>query len=304
MAVTAALVKELRERTGAGMMDCKKALVETDGDIEKAIDYLREKGIMKAQKKAGRIAAEGLVRVAFGEGNKTASIVEVNSETDFVAKNEEFIEFVEDLAKEVLVKGNMPMEQFMAEPFGEGTVQETLTAKVAKIGENLSIRRFAKVEEDGVVYVGYIHGGGRIGVIVGIKTDAAADEIAAVGKDVAMQVASMNPKFVNEDGVDPEYLENEKKILTEQVLNEGKKPEMVERIVAGKIKKELKEVCLLDQPFVKDGDVSVQQYVANAAKEIGKDMEVVSMIRYEVGEGIEKKEDDFAAEVAAQVAGN
>ena len=304
MAVTAALVKELRERTGAGMMDCKKALVETDGDIEKAIDYLREKGIMKAQKKAGRIAAEGLVRVAFGEGNKTASIVEVNSETDFVAKNEEFIEFVEDLAKEVLVKGNMPMEQFMAEPFGEGTVQETLTAKVARIGENLSIRRFAKVEEDGVVYVGYTHGGGRIGVIVGIKTDAAADEIAAVGKDVAMQVASMNPKFVNEDGVDPEYLENEKKILTEQVLNEGKKPEMVERIVAGKIKKELKEVCLLDQPFVKDGDVSVQQYVANAAKEIGKDMEVVSMIRYEVGEGIEKKEDDFAAEVAAQVAGN
>ena len=304
MAVTAALVKELRERTGAGMMDCKKALVETDGDIEKAIDYLREKGIMKAQKKAGRIAAEGLVRVAFGEGNKTASIVEVNSETDFVAKNEEFIEFVEDLAKEVLVKGNMPMEQFMAEPFGEGTVQETLTAKVAKIGENLSIRRFAKVEEDGVVYVGYTHGGGRIGVIVGIKTDAAADEIAAVGKDVAMQVASMNPKFVNEDGVDPEYLENEKKILTEQVLNEGKKPEMVDRIVAGKIKKELKEVCLLDQPFVKDGDVSVQQYVANAAKEIGKDMEVVSMIRYEVGEGIEKKEDDFAAEVAAQVAGN
>ena len=304
MAVTAALVKELRERTGAGMMDCKKALVETDGDIEKAIDYLREKGIMKAQKKAGRIAAEGLVRVAFGEGNKTASIVEVNSETDFVAKNEEFIEFVEDLAKEVLAKGNMPMEQFMAEPFGEGTVQETLTAKVAKIGENLSIRRFAKVEEDGVVYVGYTHGGGRIGVIVGIKTDAAADEIAAVGKDVAMQVASMNPKFVNEDGVDPEYLENEKKILTEQVLNEGKKPEMVERIVAGKIKKELKEVCLLDQPFVKDGDVSVQQYVANAAKEIGKDMEVVSMIRYEVGEGIEKKEDDFAAEVAAQVAGH
>lgn len=304
MAVTAALVKELRERTGAGMMDCKKALVETDGDIEKAIDYLREKGIMKAQKKAGRIAAEGLVRVSFGEGNKTASIVEVNSETDFVAKNEEFIEFVEDLAKEVLVKGNMPMEQFMAEPFGEGTVQETLTAKVAKIGENLSIRRFAKVEEDGVVYVGYTHGGGRIGVIVGIKTDAAADEIAAVGKDVAMQVASMNPKFVNEDGVDPEYLENEKKILTEQVLNEGKKPEMVERIVAGKIKKELKEVCLLDQPFVKDSDVSVQQYVANAAKEIGKDMEVVSMIRYEVGEGIEKKEDDFAAEVAAQVAGN
>ena len=304
MAVTAALVKELRERSGAGMMDCKKALVQTDGDIEKAIDYLRENGIMKAQKKAGRIAAEGLVRVASGEGNKTAAIVEVNSETDFVAKNEEFVEFVENLADEVLAKGNMPMEQFMAEPFTEGTVQETLTAKVAKIGENLSIRRFVKVEEDGVVYTGYIHGGGRIGVIVGIKTDATAEEIAAVGKDVAMQVASMNPKFVNEAGVDPEYLESEKKILTEAVLNEGKKPEMVERIVAGKIKKELKEVCLLDQPFVKNGDFSVQQYVENAAKELGKDMEVVSMVRYEVGEGIEKKEDDFAAEVAAQVAGN
>lgn len=304
MAVTAALVKELRERSGAGMMDCKKALVQTDGDIEKAIDYLRENGIMKAQKKAGRIAAEGLVRVAFGEGNKTAAIVEVNSETDFVAKNEEFVEFVENLADEVLAKGNMPMEQFMAEPFTEGTVQDTLTAKVAKIGENLSIRRFVKVEEDGVVYTGYIHGGGRIGVIVGIKTDATAEEIAAVGKDVAMQVASMNPKFVNEAGVDQEYLESEKKILTEAVLNEGKKPEMVERIVAGKIKKELKEVCLLDQPFVKNGDFSVQQYVENAAKELGKDMEVVSMVRYEVGEGIEKKEDDFAAEVAAQVAGN
>ncbi len=303
MAVTAALVKELRERSGAGMMDCKKALVQTDGDIDKAIDYLRENGIMKAQKKAGRIAAEGLVRVAFGEGNKTGAIVEVNSETDFVAKNEEFVEFVENLADEVLAKGNLPMEEFLAQPFTEGTVQETLTAKVAKIGENLSIRRFVKVQEDGVVYTGYIHGGGRIGVIVGIKTDATADEIAAVGKDVAMQVASMNPKFVNEAGVDPEYLENEKKILTEAVLNEGKKPEMVDKIVAGKIKKELKEVCLLDQAFVKNSDVSVKQYVDNAAKELGKAMEVVSMVRYEVGEGIEKKEDDFAAEVAAQVAG-
>lgn len=303
MAVTAALVKELRERSGAGMMDCKKALVQTDGDIDKAIDYLRENGIMKAQKKAGRIAAEGLVRVAFGEGNTTGAIVEVNSETDFVAKNEEFVEFVENLADEVLAKGNLPMEEFLAQPFTEGTVQETLTAKVAKIGENLSIRRFSKVEEEGVVYTGYIHGGGRIGVIIGIKTDATADEIATVGKDVAMQVASMNPKFVNEAGVDPEYLESEKKILTEAVLNEGKKPEMVDKIVAGKIKKELKEVCLLDQAFVKNSDMSVKQYVDSAAKELGKAMEVVSMVRYEVGEGIEKKEDDFAAEVAAQVAG-
>ena len=304
MAVTAAMIKKLRELTGAGMMDCKKALVETDGDIDKAIDFLREKGIMKAQKKADRIAAEGLVRVAFGEGNKTAAIVEVNSETDFVAKNEEFVQFVEDLAGEVLEKGNMPMDQFMEEPFGEDTVKDALTAKIAKIGENLNIRRFTKCEEDGVVYTGYIHGGGRIGVIVGIKTDATADEISAVGKDVAMQVASMNPKFVNEAGVDQAYLESEKHILTEQVLNEGKKPEMVDRIVQGKLKKELKEVCLVDQPFVKESKISVKQYVDAEAKKIGKPMEVVSMVRYEVGEGIEKKSDDFAAEVAAQVAGN
>jgi len=301
MAVTAALVKELRERTGAGMMDCKKALVETDGDIEKAIDYLREKGIMKAQKKAGRIAAEGLVRVAFGEGNKTASIVEVNSETDFVAKNEEFIEFVEDLAKEVLVKGNMPMEQFMAEPFGEGTVQETLTAKVAKIGENLSIRRFAKVEEDGVVYVGYTHGGGRIGVIVGIKTDAAADEIAAVGKDVAMQVAAANPGYLNETEVPAEVLEKEKEILKVQAINEGKPEAIAEKMVQGRIKKFYKENCLMDQEFIKDGDQTIKSYTEAKAKELGGKIEILSFVRYEKGEGIEKRNDDFASEVASMM---
>ena len=303
MAVTAALVKELRELTGSGMMDCKKALVETDGDIDKAVDWLREKGIMKAQKKSGRIAAEGLVRIAFGESNKVAAIAEVNSETDFVSKNEEFVEFVEAIAAEALVKGDLDMDVFLEEPFQGSTVKEVLTAKVAKIGENLNIRRYTRVEEDGVVYIGYIHGGGRIGVVIGIKTDATPAEVEACGRDVAMQVASMNPKFVDEDGVDPEYIENEKKILTEQVLNEGKKPEMVEKIVAGKIKKELKEVCLVDQPFVKDSDLSVGQYVEKCAKEIGKDMKVVSMVRFEVGEGIEKKEDDFAAEVAAAVQG-
>lgn len=304
MAVTAALVKELRELTGAGMMDCKKALVETDGDLDKAVDYLREKGIMKAQKKAGRIAAEGLVRMAFSEDHKVAGIAEVNSETDFVAKNEEFIEFVEAMAQEALAKGDLPIEQFLAESFDGATVQEALTAKVAKIGENLNLRRTEKLAEDGVVYVGYTHGGGRIGAIVGLKTEASYAEVETCGKDVAMQIASMNPKFVDENGVDPAYLESEKHILTEQVLNEGKKPEMVEKIVAGKLKKELKEVCLVDQPFVKNGDMSIAQYVESCAKEIGKDIQVVSMVRYEVGEGIEKKEDDFAAEVAAQVAGN
>lgn len=299
MAVTAAMVKELRELTGSGMMDCKKALVESDGDIDKAVDWLREKGIMKAQKKSGRIAAEGLVRLAFADDHKSAGIVEINSETDFVAKNQEFVDYVQAVADLALVKGNESMEQFLAEPFEESTLSEVHTAKVAKIGENLNIRRFARVEEDGVVYAGYVHGGGRIGVIVGIKTEATPEEIEMVGKDVAMQVASMNPKFVDEDGVDPEYLESEKKILTEQVLNEGKKPEMVDRIVAGKIKKELKEVCLVDQPFVKNSDLSVKQYVDSVAKEMGKPMQVVSMVRYEVGEGIEKKEDDFAAEVAS-----
>ena len=299
MAVTAAMVKELRELTGSGMMDCKKALVESDGDIDKAVDWLREKGIMKAQKKSGRIAAEGLVRLAFADDHKSAGIVEINSETDFVAKNQEFVDYVQAVADLALVKGNESMEQFLAEPFEGSTLSEVHTAKVAKIGENLNIRRFARVEEDGVVYAGYVHGGGRIGVIVGIKTEATPEEIEMVGKDVAMQVASMNPKFVDEDGVDPEYLESEKKILTEQVLNEGKKPEMVDRIVAGKIQKELKEVCLVDQPFVKNSDLSVKQYVDSVAKEMGKPMQVVSMVRYEVGEGIEKKEDDFAAEVAA-----
>lgn len=301
MAVTAALVKELRERTGAGMMDCKKALVETDGNIDKAIEVLREKGLSKAAKKSGRIAAEGLVRIAYNDDNSESAIVEINSETDFVAKNDEFITFVEDIANMALLHGEKDMDEFMSADFNGKPISGVLTDKIAKIGENMNIRRYKKLATDGVVYTGYTHGGGRIGVIVGIKTDASADEISRVGKDVAMQIASMDPKFISDKDVDPEYLENEKRILTQEVLNEGKKPEIVDKIVAGKIKKELKEVCLLDQPFVKDGDMSVGQYIAGAAKEIGKSMEVVEMLRYEVGEGIEKKNEDFAAEVAAQI---
>ena len=301
MAVTAALVKELRERTGAGMMDCKKALVETDGNIDKAIEVLREKGLSKAAKKSGRIAAEGLVRIAYNDDNSESAIVEINSETDFVAKNDEFITFVEDIANMALLHGEKDMDEFMSVDFNGKPISGVLTDKIAKIGENMNIRRYKKLATDGVVYTGYTHGGGRIGVIVGIKTDASADEISRVGKDVAMQIASMDPKFISDKDVDPEYLENEKRILTQEVLNEGNKPEIVDKIVAGKIKKELKEVCLLDQPFVKDGDMSVGQYIAGAAKEIGKSMEVVEMLRYEVGEGIEKKNEDFAAEVAAQI---
>ncbi|MBP3816179.1 MAG: elongation factor Ts [Firmicutes bacterium] len=302
MAVTAQMVKELREATGAGMMDCKKALMETDGDMDKAVDYLREQGIMKQQKKAGRIAAEGLVRLGFGEGNKQAAVIEVNSETDFVAKNPEFVEFVEVLADKALNENAGSVEDFMALSYDAGTVAEALTEKVAKIGENLNIRRFEKCGTPGVVYTGYIHGGGRIGVIVGIETEATAEEIETVGKDVAMQVASMRPQFLDETQVDPSWLESEKEIAKQQLLNEGKKEELLDKIIPGKIKALLKEVCLVDQKFVKNGDITVGQYVEEESKKLGKAMKIVEMIRYEVGEGIEKKEEDFAAEVAAQQA--
>ena len=283
------------------MMDCKKVLVETDGDIDKAVELLREKGLAKAAKKAGRIAAMGLVKTAFSADGKAAAIVEVNSETDFVAKNEEFINFVDTLAKMALESDAADMDAFMALPYeGEGTVQDALNNKIATIGENMNIRRFQKLNTPGVVYTGYIHGGGTIGVIVGLETEATADEIQVTGKDVAMQVASMNPKFLDETQVDPAWLESEKEIAKQQLLNEGKPENLLERIIPGKVKAILKEVCLVDQKFVKNGDLTVAQYVAEAGKELGKDMKVAEMIRYEVGEGIEKKEEDFAAEVAAQ----
>ena len=299
MAVTAQMVKDLREMTGAGMMDCKNALTETDGNIDKAIEILREKGLAKAAKKAGRIATEGLVAAAYSKDGSVASIVEVNSETDFVAKNQEFVDFVQKLAELALDIKSDDLEGLMAANYeGEGTVKDALNAKIAKIGENLNIRRFETFSEPGVVYSGYIHGNGKIGVVVGLKTEAAFEDVQAVGKDVAMQVASMSPKFLDESGVDPEYLAKEKEIMTQLVLNEGKKADMVDRIVEGKLKKEIKEVCLIEQKFVKNGDITVCQYVADAGKALGKDMSVASFIRYEVGEGIEKKEEDFAAEVA------
>ena len=303
MAVTASMVKELREMTGAGMMDCKNALVESDGDMDRAVEILREKGLSKAAKKAGRIAAMGLVDVAFSADGSEAAIIEVNSETDFVAKNDEFIGFVKNLADLALTGGAADMDAFMALDYqGEGTVQEALTAKISKIGENMNIRRFQKIATEGTKSVGYIHGGGKIAVIVTFKTDAAVEEIAAMGRDVAMQVASMNPKYVSEADVDPEFIEAEKKILVQQALSEGKPADIVEKMVIGRLKKELKETCLVEQKFVKDNDLTVAQYVKNVAKEIGKEIEVVSMVRYEVGEGIEKKEENFAEEVAKQMA--
>ena len=303
--VTAAMVKELRETTGAGMMDCKKALVECEGDMQKAIDFLREKGLSKAAKKAGRVAAEGLVRLAFNEDATKAAAVEVNIETDFASKNPEFIEFVEDLVQ-LSLSDDVHCEKCLLKQNykDEGTVQDALTQKIAKIGENMSVRRVAKCTTPGVKYVGYLHMGGRIGVIVGLKTEAAAEEIAVCGKDVAMQVASMNPQFVDESGVDPEYLEHEKEVLIAQAQNEApnKPKEILEKMIQGRLKKQLKETCLVDQAFVKDSNMSVAEYVASVAKQIGKDVQVVEMVRYEVGEGIEKKEENFAEEVAKQMA--
>lgn len=303
MKITAALVKELRDKTGAGMMDCKKALTETDGDIDKAMDVLREKGLSKATKKADRIAAEGLVTVAFSEDHKQAAVVEINSETDFVAKNPEFVEFVNKVADIVLNNDVADVDALKALPYGEeGTVDEALIQKISKIGEKLSIRRFVKLQTAGNVYVGYIHGGGKIAAVAGIKTDAFNETVEKVGKDVAMQIASMAPRFVMDSQADQEYLEHEKEIARKQLEEEGKPAQMIEKIIPGKIKKVLKEVCLLDQKFVKNGDLTVEQYVANEAKKAGQDMAVTEMVRYEVGEGIEKRNEDFAEEVAKQQA--
>ena len=301
MAITAQMVKELRELTGAGMMDCKNVLVEADGDMEKAVELLREKGIAKAAKKADRVASEGLVRIAFTEDGSMGAIIEVNSETDFVAKNQEFVDFVDALAWKVLEWTDGKPESFLAMDLDGETVQEALQGKIARIGENMNIRRFHRDASEGCKYVGYLHGNGKIGVVVGLKTEANAEEVSGVGRDVAMQVASMNPLFVDESKVDPEYIENEKKIMTQQVLNEGKKPEMVDKIVEGKIKKEVKEICLLQQKFVKNSEQTVAQYVEETAKSLGKDIQVVSMVRYEVGEGIEKKEECFLEEVMKQM---
>lgn len=299
MAVTAAMVKELRSITGAGMMDCKKTLTETDGDIEKAIELLREKGLAKAAKKAGRVAAEGLIDLAISEDGSKAVVVEVNSETDFVAKNEEFKSFVSTVATITLDNEFADVDALLAASFdADATVQETLNNKIAKIGENMNLRRFEKFNTPGTVNVGYIHGGGKIGVLTQFETEAAYADIEAMGKDVAMQIAAMSPKYLSENDVDADYIESEKKILMQQALNEGKPANIVEKMVEGRLKKDLKQVCLLAQPFVKDGDVIVEQYINNTAKEVGKDIKIVKMIRFEIGEGIEKEEDNFAEEVA------
>ena len=291
--VTAALVKELREKTGAGMMDCKKVLTETDGDLEKAAELLREKGITKAAKKSGRVAAEGMVEAYISEDEKVGAIVEVNSETDFVAKNEEFRTFVMDVAKQIVKNNPESVEALLAEPamFEEGkTVNEALIGKIATIGENISIRRFARFETTDGLIEKYIHGDGKIAVLVNMTSGT--KELA---KDVCMQIAAARPEFIDRDQVPAERVEKEKEILKIQTMNEGKPEAIAEKIVLGRINKFYQEICLVDQEFVKDPSKKVS--------DILKDSKVLEFARFETGEGIEKKEENFAEEVMNQIKG-
>ena len=290
--VTASLVKELREKTGAGMMDCKKVLTETDGDMEKAIELLRERGIAKAAKKSGRVAAEGLVEAYISEDGKVGAIVEVNSETDFVAKNEEFKTFVKNVAKQVVEKNPKDVEDLLNQEaiFEAGkTVNEALVGKIATIGENLTIRRFARFESKGLLE-SYIHGDGKIAVLINM---AKGDK--EVAKDLCMQIAAARPEYLNEQAVPAERVEKEKEILKVQTMNEGKPEQIAEKIVQGRIRKFFEEICLVDQVFVKDSNMKVSELLKQ------KDAEVVEFARFEKGEGIEKKEENFAEEVMNQL---
>ena len=310
MAITAAQVKELREMTGAGMMDCKKALTATEGDMDKAMEFLREKGLATAQKKASRIAAEGIVMLKVAEDSKKAVAVEVNAETDFVAKNEKFQAYVAQVAEQALETEAADIDAFLAETWKfdtTKTVNEALAGQVAVIGENMKIRRFQKVEEENGFVASYTHMGGKIGVLVDVVTDVVNDEIKEMAKNVAMQIAALNPKYTNRSEVSEEYIAHEKEILMAQIQNdpkESQKPEkVIQGMISGRINKELKEICLLDQVYVKaeDGKQSVEKYVAEVAKANGANVTIKGFVRYETGEGIEKKEEDFAAEVAKQM---
>ena len=310
MAITAAMVKELREISGAGMMDCKKALTATEGDTDKAMEFLREKGLATAQKKASRIAAEGIVMLKVAEDSKKAVAVEVNAETDFVAKNEKFQAYVAQVAEQALETEAADIDAFLAETWKfdtTKTVNEALAGQVAVIGENMKIRRFQKVEEENGFVASYTHMGGKIGVLVDVVTDVVNDEIKEMAKNVAMQIAALNPKYTNRSEVSEEYIAHEKEILMAQIQNdpkESQKPEkVIQGMISGRINKELKEICLLDQVYVKaeDGKQSVEKYVAEVAKANGANITIKGFVRYETGEGIEKKEEDFAAEVAKQM---
>ena len=310
MAITASMVKELREMTGAGMMDCKKALTATEGDMDKAMEFLREKGLATAQKKASRIAAEGIVMLKVSEDGKKAVAVEVNAETDFVAKNEKFQGYVAQVAELALNTKAADIDAFMEEEwtFSESaTVKEELAHQIATIGENMNIRRFTQVTEENGFVASYTHMGGKIGVLVDVETDVVNDAVKEMAKNVAMQVAALKPLYTNDSEVSAEYIAHEKEILLAQIMNdpkESQKPEkVIQGMIAGRINKELKEICLLDQVYVKaeDGKQSVGKYVQEVAKANNANITIKGFVRFETGEGLEKKEENFAEEVAKQM---
>jgi len=302
MAFTAADVKTLREITGCGMMDCKKALSATDGDQEKAIEFLREKGLATAEKKSGRVAADGIVYA--NVENNVGVVLEVNSETDFVAKNDEFLQFVADVAKQINTNNPADVDALLAENFiaGEGTVKDALVNKIATIGENMSIRRFARYE--GIVET-YIHAGGKIGVMVSFdvadSAKAQTPEFKEFARDVAMQIAAFNAAYLDRDSVPADVVAKETEILMAQAMNEGKPANIAEKMVAGRINKYFKEICLVDQAFIKDDELTVAGYAKKVAGELGTEIKITNFVRFEKGEGIEKKEDNFAEEVASMV---
>ena len=304
MAITAKDVQALREMTGVGMMDCKKALTEAEGNMDKAVEILREKGLAASQKKAGRIAAEGVAFATVSEDGKVGVVIEVNAETDFVGKNEKFVDFVKGVAAVVAANKPADLDALMALPYGNGrTVQEEQQEMVLVIGENIKVRRFAFFTDG--ISVPYVHAGGKIGVLVNLETSLSAEQVETVGKDVAMQIAALNPRFWDKSQVDQATLDEEKKILLVQMENDPKmasKPEKVkEGIVAGKLGKFYKENCLLQQEFVKDNSMTVEQYIASAAKALGGAVTFKNAVRFEKGEGIEKKQENFAEEIAKQL---
>lgn len=300
--ISAQLVKELREMTGAKMMDCKKALVETEGNIEKAVEFLREKGLADAAKKSGRVAAEGIVKTYITEDKKKGAVLEFNCETDFVAANDEFISVADRLAQMAVETSATTVEELLNEKFDEEfTVSERLKALIAKLGENMTVRRFTKFAIENGIVKSYIHGGGRIGVLVEVACDTASDVLDEVAKEVCMQIAAANPLFLSKDDVDQESIEKEKEIYRVQALNEGKPENIVEKMVIGRIQKYYKEVCLLEQLWVKDGDKTITKFLAEKSKEVGSPITITRFARYERGEGIEVEKVDFAEEVARQM---
>ena len=310
MAITAAMVKELREMSGAGMMDCKKALTEADGDMDKAVEVLREKGLAKAVKKSGRIAAEGIVTLKVTEDGKKAVAVEVNSETDFVAKNEKFQNYVSQVAEQALETEAADVEAFLAETWkfdSSKTVNEELAGQIAVIGENMKIRRFQQVKEENGFVASYTHMGGKIGVLVDVETDVVNDAVKEMAKNIAMQIAALKPQYTNRSEISADYIAHEEEILRAQIMNdpkESQKPEkVIEGMIKGRINKELKEICLMDQVYVKaeDGKQIVSKYIEQVAKENSAKITIKGFVRFETGEGLEKKNEDFAAEVAAQM---